>query len=338
MIDATVAIVGAGPIGVELAVSLKRQGLSHVHLEAGRLGETIACWPPGTRFLSEAEWVQVPGEPIDSHRQERPLGEEYLRYLRHVVAKHSLNVRLHEPVTSVQACDEGWTLRTTRADQLNEYVVRYIVLTTGDMAAPRRLGVPGENLPHVQHRLGEPHDYYRRRVLVVGGANSGIEAALRIHRIGGSVVLACAEDHLPLELISPKLQPGISELIDSQTIDFLPSRAVREFTPAGAILADSQGRLAPDPDAPGQEVPADVVLVQIGYEGDFSLFEDAGGTFANAQGPPTHNPNTMETNLPGVYVAGTAVGGKQPGHEEFIQTSHVHVSRIVADLLDKERA
>jgi thioredoxin reductase (NADPH) len=338
MIDATVAIVGAGPIGVELAVSLKRQGLSHVHLEAGRLGETIASWPPGTRFLSEPEWIEIPGLPIDSRHQERPLGEEYLRYLRHVVARHDLDIHLHEPVTAIEPRDGGWTLQTTRSGQANRYVVRYLVLTTGDMAAPRRLAVPGEDLPHVQHRLGKPHDYFDRRVLVVGGANSAVEAVLRIHRIGGSVALACAEDHLPLELVSPKLQPGISELIDSNAIDFLPGKAVTEITRTGAMLADTQGRLTPDPEATSEEVPADVVLVQIGYEGDFSLFESAGGQFTAADGPPSYNPNTMETNLPGVYVAGTAVAGKQPGHAEFIQTSHIHVSRIVADILRRERA
>ncbi len=337
MIDATVAIVGAGPIGVELAVCLKRQGVSAIHFEAGRLGETIASWPPETRFLSEPEWIQIPGLPIDSARQERPLGEEYLRYLRSVVNQHELDVRLFEPVIAIEPRDGGWTVRSRRSGQERSSVVRYVVLSIGDMAAPRRLGVGGEDLPHVQHRLDRPHAYFRRRVLVVGGANSAIEAALRIDRIGGSVALACAEEHLPMERISPKLQPGISELIDSGAIDFLPSCAVTEFTSTGAIVADSQGRLTPDPDAPREEIPADVVLVQIGYEGDFSLFEDAGGSFADPQGPPSHNPNTMETNLPGVYVAGTAVGGKQPGHEEFIQTSHVHVSRIVADIHRRER-
>ncbi len=337
MIDATVAIVGAGPIGVELAVCLQQQGISTIHFEAGRLGETIASWPPQTRFLSEPEWIQIPGLPIDSAGQERPLGEEYLGYLRHVVKRHKLDVRLFEPVIALEPRDDGWTVRSRRSGQEKSSVVRYVVLTIGDMAAPRRLGVSGEDLPHVHHRLKRPHAYFRRRVLVVGGANSAVEAVLRIHRIGGSVALTCAEKHLPLELISPKLQPGISELIDSNAIDFLPAHAVTEFTPTGAIVANSDGRLTAHPDAPREEIPADVVLVQIGYEGDFTLFEDAGGRFATPHGPPSHNPNTMETNLDGVYVAGTAVGGKQAGHEEFIQTSHVHVSRIVADIRRREK-
>ncbi|HKK47989.1 MAG TPA: NAD(P)-binding domain-containing protein, partial [Alkalispirochaeta sp.] len=155
-------LIGAGPIGIEMATVLTRAGYSYLHLEAGTVGEAIRHWPRFTRFFSSPEWISIAGIPIQSPDQSIPTGEEYLSYLRHIVETLNLQVRTYEPVMELRGKQGDFTVVTRDlAGNTHEYRAKTIILATGDLNVPRRLNVPGEDLPHVTHLWRDPHEYFQ---------------------------------------------------------------------------------------------------------------------------------------------------------------------------------
>jgi len=335
MTDTDIILVGAGPIGVELAVGLKKAGAEYVHLEARQVGQTLLDWPPMTRFLSSPNQIAIAGVPCATLGEDRLLGEEYVAYLHGIVRQFGLGVRTFERVASIAAGGGGFVVRTERRTGTRALRCRRVVLATGDMACPARLGVPGEDLPHVFHLLPAPARLFGTRLLIVGGRNAAVEAAIRCCRAGASVTLCCRGPGIDENRVSHKLGPELRCLIDKGLVAFLPRRVPVAITPSDVALGptDAAGRPA---DGPALRCEIDFVLVQIGFEADTSLFEQAGVAFDPA-GKPAYDPETMETNIPGLYVAGTAAAGRQRGHEFFIETSHPHVRRILSSLFPAER-
>jgi thioredoxin reductase (NADPH) len=206
---------------------------------------------------------------------------------------------------------------------------RRLILCTGGTDRPRLLNIPGEDLPHVSHYLEDPHKYFRRRVLVVGGKNSAVEGALRCHHAGAHVSFSYRRDKLPHKSIKYWLMPEISGLLDAGRIEKHFLTVPRAITPTHVTLARVADSLY------GQEtfdVRADFVLLLTGYVQDNTLFKLAGVRLVGECGAPQFDPRTMETNVPGLYVAGTAVGGTQDKYRVFIENCHVHVSRIMSAL------
>ncbi|NUP99450.1 MAG: NAD(P)-binding domain-containing protein [Armatimonadetes bacterium] len=322
-------IVGAGPLGLELAAAVRRAGLDYLHFEAGQIGSTIAWWPPRTRFFSAPERVAIAGVPLHTPGQDRPLGEDYLAYLRQVVEQLDLPVRTYERVTDLRPTDDGFRLTTVNRTGSHAVCCRRVVIATGDMARPNKLGIPGEDLPHVSHYLSDPHLYFRQRLLVVGGGNSALEAVLRCWRAGARVTLSYRRETLQPRQIKSWLAPEVMMLIEKGKVEFLPA------TRPVAIEA-TEVRLAPHPtdsaNANHLRRPADFVLLMTGYRADLTLLQGAGVELQGEQEVPRHDPQTMETNVPGLYVAGTVAGGNQHDYQLFIETCHVHVERIAAAL------
>ncbi len=202
-----------------------------------------------------------------------------------------------------------------------------VVLAIGDMHRPRKIGVPGEDLPHVSHYFRDPHSYFRRKVLIVGGKNSAVEAAIRCVRIGSDVTLSYRKEEFSEKSVKFWLLPESWAMIRDGRIRYLPNTTVSEIRHDAVLLVATDESEAP------LEVAADCVLLMTGYEQDATLFELAGVTLTGAGRRPQFDPRTMETNVPGLFVAGTASAGTQSGGvKEFIETSHVHVDRIVAVL------
>src|SRR4051812_5555747 len=169
--DASLAIIGAGPLGIELAVACKRAGLDTLHLDAKQIGYTISGFPPQTRFFSSNDRIAIAGVPLQTPDQMKSTREQYLAYLRAVVQQFDLKINTYEPVTDIKKQQGGFTLTTKRGDPQQTYTAEKIILATGGTAHPRRLNVPGEDLPHVHPHWRDPHDYFDKRVLVVGGKN-----------------------------------------------------------------------------------------------------------------------------------------------------------------------
>src|SRR5215210_1298465 len=179
MITTDVAIIGGGPIGIEMAVALKRHDIPYIHFESKQIGQTMSWWPPMTRWFSSNERIAIAGLPLQTIDQQKATREDYLRYLRTVVEQFDLRINTYEPVTTIEKASSGFLISTDGQRGPQRYQAQRIILATGGTAYPRALNIPGENLPHVSHYMADPHTYFRKRVLVVGGRNSAVEAALR---------------------------------------------------------------------------------------------------------------------------------------------------------------
>ncbi len=320
-----VLIIGAGPIGLELAAALKAAGIDYAHVDAGQIGHTISWYAPHTRFFSSPERLAIAGVPLVTADQAKPSREEYLAYLRAVVEQFDLRVHTFEQVTGIRPGPEGFLVHTQARAGPREYLAQSVVLAIGDMHRPRLLNIPGEDLAHVSHYFQEPHTCFRQRVLIVGGKNSAVEAAMRCWRAGAHVSISYRGEKFDPERIKYWLLPEINWLIDKKRIAFHPRTIPTRITPANVTLAAAGGGAPLD-------VPADFVLILTGYEQDPALFQLAGVRLEGDNLAPVHNPATMETNVPGLYVAGTASAGTQRRFRAFIETSHVHVDRIVRAL------
>ena len=326
-----IAIVGAGPIGLELAAGLKRAGADYLHFEAQQIGHTFTWWPRNTPFFSTPERIAIAGVPIPTTDQRRITGEEYLAYLRMVVELLDLQVRTFEPVTRVEPlAGGGFRLhsrtrlgeRTTRADA--------VIVASGGMARPRLLGIPGEDLPHVSHHFESPHTTFRQRLLVIGGRNSALETAIRCWRAGAQVALSYRGEDIDRERVKQFLWQEFDALVEHGKIAYYPGTVPTEITPEHVVLAPTGE--AGDANGQRQTIPADFVLLQTGYVADMTLFREAGVTLVGEEQRPLLDEEMMETDVPGLYAAGTAAGGTQQRFELFIETSHIHVQRIVRAL------
>ena len=312
-----VAVIGAGPIGIELAVALKQAGVDYVHLEARQIGATIEWYPLQMLFHSRADRLALAGVPIQIPNQQKPTREEYLAYLRAVVQQFGLKIRTFERVENVRRLQKGFELTTRTLDGVRNYTVDNVVLAIGAMHAPRPLGVPGEDQPNVAHYFREPHQYFGKRLLIVGGRNSAVEAAVRCQRAGAEVTISYRGADFDADKVKWWLLPEIRGMIRDGRVRFLPDTNVVEIRGTSVML--DCGTLT-----------ADFVLVLTGYRQDTTLFEMLGVSLRGEAQEPVYDEETMETNVPGVFIAGTAVAGTPPRKVSVIvETCHVHVPRIV---------
>jgi thioredoxin reductase (NADPH) len=328
-VSADVAIVGAGPIGLELAVALKRAGVDYIHFDARQIGYTISWFPPQTRFFSSNERIAIAGIPLVTADQSKASREEYLAYLRQIALMFELRVNTYERIIAIDRRQAGFQLKTAAREGHRQYSANKLVLCTGGTDHPRRLNIPGEDLPHVDHYFRGAHQYFGTRLLIVGGKNSAVEAALRCHHAGAHVSISYRRDALPQKSIKYWLMPEITALMESGRIESHVGTVPEEITSTHVTLKRSplSGRARSE----GQtiKVPADFVLLLTGYQQDNTLFKLAGVELRGDCGAPVFNEQTMETNVPCLYVAGTATGGTQDKYTVFIENCHVHVDRIV---------
>lgn len=321
-----VIIIGAGPLGIEMAIALQELGVDYLLIEARQIGHTISKWPPNTHFYSTPEHVALAGVPVHNLNQQPVSGEQYLAYLRMLVEYFDLNVRVYEPVQQLHKRGDGFTVITSTQRGPRTYHSRRLILATGGMARPRMLDIPGEELPHVSHYFPGPHPYFRRRVLIVGGKNSALEAALRCWRAGARVTLSYRRPEFDFEVVKPHLAADISTRLDKGEVDFLPATLPLEITPCDVLLSSVDDDFQRTGDTLRHD--ADAVLLLTGYEADMHLFRQLGAELHGPEQAPVYDPHTMETTVPDLYVVGTAAGGSQQKFRYFISTSHDHVARI----------
>jgi bacillithiol disulfide reductase len=327
-----VAIIGAGPIGLELAVALKERGVDYIQIDAGQIGSTISWYPLEMLFHSNAERLALAGVPLQVPDQQKPKREEYLAYLRAIVQQFALQVRTFERVERAERLPEGGFLLQTRSvDGEHAYRAEMVVLAIGAMHAPRMCGIPGEDLPHVSHYFRDPHTYFGKRVLIVGGRNSAVETAIRCQRVGADVTVSYRRSDFDPNVIKFWLLGEIRSMLRDGRVRFLPRTLPIEIRGGSVLLAPTSEDGQPIMTDLPAEIDADFVLLMTGYRQDTSLFEMLGVELTGAAREPVHDPETMETNIPGVFVAGTAVAGTPPRKVSVIvETCHVHVTRIVA--------
>lgn len=344
-----VALVGAGPIGLEMAHALKTAGIDYVHFESGSIGSTMLWWAPETVFFSSPDRIAICGVPIHSHNQAKTSREQYLAYLRSVADQFDLLVRTHHKVLQIDpksSESDSFTLHIAKSafgvgdprhalkSDVSESSVKAkrIILAIGDMHRPQLLGIEGEELPNVSHYLEDAHAYYGEKVLIVGGKNSAIEAAVRLFRVGAKVSISYRRASFDKRRVKYWLLPEVEGLIQKRKIAFFPNTTPTAVSHSSVTLSstDQHGRLnARD----SFEVLTDNVLLLTGYEQDNTLFKQLNINLLGASKRPELNPATMESNCSQVYVIGTASAGTQlTGASEFIETSHRHVLRVINHL------
>lgn len=320
-------IVGAGPIGIELAVCLKHAGVDLLHLEAGAVGQTITWYPKQAKFFSSPERIAIAGVPLVSVDQSKASRETYLAYLRGVIQQYELRIATHEPVRRVSR-DEVSSVFTVQSSK-RSVTCDHLVLAIGDMHEPRTIDVPGENLSHVSHYFDEPHAYLGRELLIVGGKNSAIEAALRCHRAGAKVSISYRGEAFSESRIKYWLLPEIKALIKHGQINFYPKTLIKQITESHVELSHcDSGEIS--------QIAADHVLLLTGYTQDKTLLRMAGVELVGQNLAPQIDHGTMQTNVPNLYIAGTAVAGTQNKFKLFIENCHQHAAKIAKAITGKE--
>lgn len=341
-----VAIVGAGPIGIEVAAAFQAMNVNYVHIEAGCIGSTIGWWAPGTRFFSSPERIAIAGVPLVVAGQEKASREEYLAYLRGVVEQFDLQIRQYERVVRAVRVGDEFELITARSGHgvggpregrekgdlpdlpHAEYRAKKLVLAIGNMHTPRLVGVTGEELPHVSHYLEDPHMYARRRVVIVGARNSAVEAAIRLYRVGAKVTLCTRGEELERARIKYWLLPELEWLIRQGRIEWRAGTLVTGVDADGVTLRDRAGMES--------QVDADAVLMLTGYVQSGELFEMLGLETKGHAARPVLDERTMEASVRGVFVAGTATAGSESKVTVFIENAHEQVGKIVRAVVGRD--
>ena len=322
-----IALIGAGPIGLEMAVALKNAGLEYIHFDRGQIAQTISGFPRLMRFFSSSDRIAIAGVPIPGTDESKCTREEYLAYLRSIVMQFDLKVMTYTSVSSIQKKHDGnFLIKTVHKEHTRDYTAEKVIAAIGDMHEPNLLHIPGENLPHVFHYFDEPHRFFRSRVMVVGGRNSAVEAAIRCHRCGADVSISYRGAKFRPDSVKYWLRPEIDGLINRGEIEFYKGTVPREISAESVLLERCENGST-------FNVGADFVLLMTGYLADLSLLENAGVRLAGDNEQPEFNAQTMETNVPGFYIAGTVTAGRrQKKYRVFIENCHIHVERIIASL------
>src|SRR5690349_17152390 len=320
-----VLIVGAGPSGLATAIAAKQRGLDYVVVEKGILVNSIFNFPQHMVFFTTPELLEIGGLPLVTP-YDKPTRLEALRYYRRVVDAFDLQISFHEGVTAIERGDDGVFTVTTAtprgATRVRE--ARAVVLAIGYYDIPNRLGIPGEDLPHVNHYYTDAHPYYRQRVVVVGGKNSAAEACLELFRAGGYPTLV----HRHAELgstIKYRVRPDIENRIKEGSVKARFESRVVEITPTAVIIDGPGGR---------EELPAEGVFLLTGYRPDTELMLRAGVNCDPDTLVPQMNSDTFETNVPNLFVAGGAVAGRHTGNI-FIENGRFHGVKIIDALAQR---
>ena len=322
-----VIIVGAGPSGLAAAIALKQLGVDYLVIEKGTLVESIRRFPVNMVFFTTPELMEIGGIPLTTP-YDKPTRQEALQYYRKVTDVFDLHVSLREEVLAIERETESGEqifLLETRSHLGVRRVrsARAVVLAMGYYDAPNYLNVPGEDLPHVKHYYDEPHPYYRQRVVVVGGKNSAAEAALDLYRNGAHVTLV-HRGHTLGDSIKYWVRPDIENRIREEAIAARFNTRVQEIRPTEVLLSD------------GTTLPADAVLLLTGYHADPEFLRRAGVEVMAGTDEPRHNPETFETNVRNLFIAGGQIAGKRTG-TVFIENGRFHGERIARVLASRLR-
>lgn len=292
-------IIGAGPAGLSAADAAAREGLNYLVIEKGLIADTIYRYPVGRTVFSTPEELEMREGTLKPCR-EKPTREELLSHYVCFALEEELRIRTEEEATLIErGVPEGFLVSTTRS----RYEAARVLFTTGAMAHPRRLGVPGEDLAKVHHRFVEPYPYVRKEALVVGGGNSAAEAALFLAEEGAHATLAIWR--ADWENRDPK-KNAIKHWVRAPLERELERGQLRlAFFKEVALMTEHEVKLKLD-DGQTLQLPNDVVFVLIGSDADFTLLRQAGVEIAPSgiSQVPVYDPETFETNVPGIYVAG----------------------------------
>lgn len=316
-----VLIVGAGPIGLACGIEAKNAGLSYVIIDKGALVNSLYNYPVFMTFFSTSQKLEIGGVPFVSINP-KPNRNEAVEYYRRVAEKFSLNINLFEKVEDVKREeDRQFTVSTTK----RTYKVKNVIISTGFYDVPLLMNIPGEDLPKVTHYYKDPHLYAFQNVVVIGANNSGIDAALETYRKGANVTLVIRGPEIG-SYVKYWVRPDIDNRIKEGSIKAYFNAEVTSIAEGGVTVRTEEGTLT---------LENDFVIAMTGYQPDFEMLKKLGVQLADEQSNlPVYDPETMETNLPGLYLAGVVCGGMDT-HKWFIENSRVHAEQIFKHIAEK---
>jgi len=318
-----VVIVGAGPTGLACAIEATRAALKYLVIEKGCLVNSIFNYPTTMTFFTSRERLEIGDLPLPSLNV-KPKRAEALEYYRRVADYYHLAIHLGERVRAVTGLGGHFRVETEEArGRQSEYATRKVILATGYYDLPNLLGIPGEDLPKVSHYYTDPHPYYRKKVAVIGGANSAAVAALDLYRHGAEVTLIHREPELSRH-VKYWIRPDIENRIQEGSIRAFPGAQVKEIAEDWVCVEKGDGkRLA---------LENDYVFALTGYHPDFDMLRSVGVEIDPQSQRPQCNPETLESNVPGIYLAGVIIAGMDT-NEIFIENGRFHGKQIIRDIL-----
>lgn len=321
MIPFDVLVIGSGPVGIACAIEAQKQGLSTVVIEKEALLNTLINWPRQTVFFSTPELLEIGGLPFTTSGP-KPTRREGLVYYRKAAERYGLSIRLFERVECVRPAEPGFEVVTSKAS----YQTRAVIVATGFFDNPNLLGVPGEELPTVSHYYLEPFPYAGTDVLVVGGKNSAAEAALDLYRHGARVTMAVRGPEFG-KSVKYWLRPDLENRVKEGSIRALFETTVSSIEPGKVILEQRGERMT---------IANEFVLALTGYHPDFEFLKSL-GVEVTADRHFQFDPESMETGVPGLYLAGVVAGGVAIG-SLFIENGRNHAVQIVGHILSRRGA
>jgi thioredoxin reductase (NADPH) len=312
-----VCIIGAGPIGICCAIEAKKKNLSYIIIDRGCLVNSLYNYPKNMTFFSTSDKLEIGDVPFISHNS-KPTKSEALEYYRRVVSSWELNVNLYEEVSDIIR-EKNFVIKTSKG----KYNAKNVIISTGFYDIPYKLGVSGEELGKVKHYYDEPHPYFGMRVAVVGAANSAVDVALETYRKGAKEVTMIIREPSLSDSVKYWVKPDVENRIDEGSIKSYFNSNLTKIEDDKIHVSTPEGEIV---------LGNDFVLAMTGYQPDFSFLTKLGIELGNDEyRTPVHNPDTMETNIKGIYLAGVICGGLKT-NKWFIENSRDHASVIFSNI------
>ena len=311
-------IIGAGPIGLNCALEAKKNNLTYLIVEKGTIVNSLYHYPLYMRFFSTAEKLEIAEIPFITTAP-KPGRQDALEYYQGIARQKDLSINLYEKVLNVRKNEEIFEVETSKS----RYFAKNVIISTGFYDHPNTMNIPGENLEKVKHYYTEPYPFAQQKIVVVGSSNSAVDAALETYRKGAEVTMIIRHSEIS-KSVKYWVKPDIESRILEGSIKAHFNAELTEIKENTVIFKDEKGEL--------HEIENDFVLAMTGYLPDFDFLRNTGirleGDFLN----PYYNPETMETNIPNLYLAGVVCGGKDT-HLWFIENSRIHANIIIKNIL-----
>tara|TARA_B100000475_G_scaffold199633_1_gene182320 strand:- start:781 stop:1746 length:966 start_codon:yes stop_codon:yes gene_type:complete len=315
-------IIGAGPIGICCAIEAKKNNLSYVIIDKGCLVNSLYNYPKNMTFFSTSDKLEIGDVPFISHNS-KPTKSEALEYYRRVVSSWKLDINLYEEVNKITK-KENFEVVTSKG----KYISKNVVVSTGFYDLPYKLNVPGEDLDKVKHYYDEPHPYFGMKVAVVGAANSAVDVALETYRKGAQEVTMIVREPNLSESVKYWVKPDVENRINEGSIKSYFNSNIKKIDSKSITVSTPEGEVV---------IENDFVLAMTGYQPDFSFLERIGIKIGDDEHTtPFHDPDTMETNVKGIYLAGVICGGLKT-NKWFIENSRDH-SKIIIEEIKKNNS
>jgi thioredoxin reductase (NADPH) len=317
-------IIGGGPTGLNCAIAAKKSGLKYLVLEKGLLVNSIYHFPINMTFFSTSKLLEIGDTPFISHT-EKPTRREALEYYRRLQQSYDLKVNLYEPVVRMERQEDGLYLIQSERSQ---YLTESVIVATGFYDTPRLMNVPGEDLPKVKHYYDDAHPYIGQKVLVIGAANSACDVALETWNKGAEVTMAIREDNI-YKGVKYWIRPNIENRIKEGSIIAHFNTIVKEIRPREVVLEGPDGEFT---------IENDFVMAMTGYKPNYDLLARLSLEIPDDEDQiPIHDPETLETSLPNVYLAGVVCAGMKTS-TLFIENTRDHGEIIIRQILEKQKS